>query len=44
MIGDRELHTERTTPESYELQSCCGDVRRRVQPCGDGGVLPRAVS
>ena len=38
MIGDRVLHTERTTPESYELQKLL-----RVQPCGDGGVLPRAV-
>ena len=37
MIGGESLPAQRTTPESWEVQKLL-----RMQPCGDGGLFPRA--
>ena len=45
MIGDEVLPTERTTPESLELQELFARMAgRRLHPRGDGGLLPCPVS
>ena len=43
MIGDEFLPTERTTPESYELQKLpARDGRRGLHPRRNGGLVPLA--